>query len=65
MPYVNIRLAGTLSVEQKRRIAEEITDTLERVAEKPGRYVVIAFDEMPDENWAFAGRLLSDTDEAE
>ena len=65
MPCVNIRLAGTLSVEQKRRIAEEITDTLERVAEKPGRYVVIAFDEMPDENWAFAGRLLSDTDEAE
>ena len=65
MPYVNIRLAGTLSVEQKRRIAEEITDTLERVAEKPRRYVVIAFDEMPDENWAFAGRLLSDTDEAE
>jgi 4-oxalocrotonate tautomerase len=29
MPYVNIRIAGTLSREQKARIAEEITDTLE------------------------------------
>lgn len=65
MPYVNIRLAGTLSVEQKRRIAEDITATLECVAEKPRRYVVIAFDEMPDENWAFAGQLLSESDEAE
>ena len=32
MPYVNIRIAGTLSREQKRQIAAEITDTLERIA---------------------------------
>jgi len=35
MPYVNVKLAGTLSKEQKAKIAEEITDTLERVANKP------------------------------
>ena len=35
MPYVNIRIAGRLSREQKARIAEEITDTLARIAEKP------------------------------
>ena len=28
MPYVNIRIAGSLSREQKQKIAEEITDTL-------------------------------------
>ena len=28
MPYVNIRIAGTLSREQKAKIAAEITDTL-------------------------------------
>ncbi len=35
MPYVNIGLAGTLTREQKRKIAEEVTDTLERKANKP------------------------------
>ena len=57
MPYVNIRIAGTLSREQKAKIAEEITDTLERIALKPTSYTYIAFDELPDENWAIAGRL--------
>ncbi|HUW29841.1 MAG TPA: 4-oxalocrotonate tautomerase family protein [Sulfuriferula sp.] len=60
MPYVNIRIAGSLSREQKRKIAEEITDTLERVAGKPASYTYIAFDELPEENWAIAGRLLDE-----
>ena len=50
MPYVNIRIAGTLTREQKQKIAEEITATLERVADKPRSYTYIAFDELPDEN---------------
>ena len=58
MPYVNIRIAGTLTREQKEKIAAEITDTLERVADKPKSYTYIAFDELPDENWAIAGKLL-------
>jgi 4-oxalocrotonate tautomerase len=58
MPYVNIRIAGTLSRDQKKQIAAEITDTLERIALKPRSYTYIAFDELPDENWAIAGQLL-------
>lgn len=58
MPYVNIRIAGQLSREQKQTIAEEITQTLERVALKPASYTYIAFDELPEENWAIAGKLL-------
>ena len=58
MPYVNIRIAGQLSREQKEVIAKEITDTLERVAHKPASYTYIAFDELPAENWAIAGTLL-------
>ncbi len=58
MPYVNIRIAGQLSREQKEVIAKEITDTLERVAHKPASYTYIAFDELPEENWAIAGTLL-------
>lgn len=58
MPYVNIRIAGTLTREQKQKIAEEVTDTLERIANKPKSYTSIAFDELPYENWAIAGELL-------
>ncbi|GAB1232389.1 tautomerase family protein [Ferrigenium sp. UT5] len=60
MPYVNIRIAGELSREQKAKIAAEITDTLERIALKPKRYTYIAFDELPDENWAIGGTLLDE-----
>ena len=60
MPYVNIRIVGSLSREQKQRIAEEITDTLERIAHKPKSYTYIAFDELPNENWAISGKLLGE-----
>ncbi|PSJ16735.1 tautomerase family protein [Nitrosomonas supralitoralis] len=62
MPYVNIRVAGTLTREQKQQIATELTDTLERVANKPKSYTYISFDELPDENWAVAGKLLGSGD---
>ncbi|MEW6119481.1 MAG: 4-oxalocrotonate tautomerase family protein [Pseudomonadota bacterium] len=60
MPVVTIKLAGSLSREQKARIAEEITATLERHAGKPASYTYIAFEPMPEENWAIAGRLLDE-----
>jgi 4-oxalocrotonate tautomerase len=60
MPYVNIRTAGTLSREQKAKIAAEITDTLERIAHKPASYTYITFDEVAEENWAVAGKLLDE-----
>lgn len=60
MPYVNIRIAGTLTREQKKQIAVEITDTLERIAHKPKSYTYISFDELPDQNWAIAGKLLDE-----
>jgi 4-oxalocrotonate tautomerase len=60
MPYVNIRIVGTLSREQKAGIAEEITDTLERIAHKPKSYTHITFDKLSDENWAIAGKLLDE-----
>jgi len=60
MPYVNIRVAGTLTRDQKKKIAAEITDTLERIAHKPKAYTYIAFDELVDENWAIGGQLLDE-----
>ena len=60
MPYVNIRIAGSLDRKQKQQIAIEITDTLERIALKPKSYTHVAFDALPYENRAVAGRLLDE-----
>ncbi len=60
MPYVNISIAGKLSREQRAEIAEEITDTLERIAHKPKSYTYISFNELPDDKWAIAGKLLDE-----
>lgn len=60
MPVVTIKLAGSLSREQNQKVAEEITATLERHANKPASYTYIAFEELPDENWAIAGKLLDE-----
>ena len=60
MPVVTIKLAGQLSRAQRKAIAEEVTATLEKHAGKPASYTYIAFEELPDENWAIAGKLLDD-----
>ena len=62
MPYVNVRVAGTITYEQKEKIAEEISDTLERVINKPKSATYITFDEVPRENWAVGGNLLAKKD---
>jgi len=49
-----------LSREQKQKIAEEVTATLERHAHKPASYTYIAFEELPEENWAIGGSLLDE-----
>lgn len=58
MPYVNIRIAGTLSKEQKQNISKGVTEVISREAKKPAEAVLIFIDEVPHENIAKAGRLL-------
>ena len=60
MPYINIKLAGEVSREQKAQIAKEITETLERVANKPKPYTYITFEEVTYEDWAIGGQLLDE-----
>lgn len=58
MPYVNIKLAGKVNKDQKKQIAKEITEVLERVAHKPANYTYIVFEEVEYEDWAIGGELL-------
>ncbi len=62
MPYVNIRVAGTLTRDQKAKIADEVTDTLHRVAGKPKEAVLIFIDEGEKENIAKVGKLFDGKD---
>lgn len=61
MPYVNIRVAGTLSRDQKDKISKGVTEVVSREANKPPEAVLIFIDEVDRDNVAKAGNLLSDT----
>ncbi len=58
MPYVNIRLAGTLDKQQKEEICSGVTDVIARVANKPKDSILIFIDEDQHENIAKGGKLL-------
>ena len=61
MPYVNVRITKDgASVEQKRRIVEEITNTLVSVLGKKPEHTHVVIDEVEPENWGFAGMLTTD-----
>lgn len=60
MPFVNIRVAGTLTREQKAQIAKEVTALMERIANKPPEATSVVIEEVSRENWAKAGTLLAD-----
>ena len=61
MPYVNIRVAGTLTREQKAQISEGVTKVVSDVAGKPPETVLVFIDEVERDNIAKAGKLLSDS----
>ena len=52
MPYINLKLVGTLTPEQKQQIASEFAETLQRVANKPKDHTYLVIDEVPGSNWA-------------
>ncbi len=58
MPYVNIRVAGTLTKEQKTKICQGVTDVISETANKPKSTILIFIDEVPHENIASGGELL-------
>lgn len=58
MPYVNIKVAGTLTRKQKEELALEVTSALERIANKPKAHTYVVFEEVDRENWAVGDQLL-------
>lgn len=52
MPYINLKLVGTLTKKQKEEIAKQFSTTLEKVANKPKEHTYLVIDEVPGSNWA-------------
>jgi len=59
MPYVNVKVVGKLTKDQKQEIAKQISQTLFDVAKKPQDHTYIVFDEVPGENWAKGENLFA------
>ena len=58
MPYVNIRVAGTLDKNQKEKICSGVTDVISEVVGKPKDSILIFIDEVEHENISSGGKLL-------
>lgn len=64
MPFVDIRLAGAASREQKAAIVADVTRSLvERLGKNPAA-VQINITELSTENYGAGGQLIADRDAA-
>lgn len=59
MPYVNVKVAGKLTKDQKEKIAQGVTKLLEDVASKTPSTTYVVIEEIERDNWAVGGNLLS------
>ncbi|MCK8518819.1 2-hydroxymuconate tautomerase [Methanoculleus sp. 7T] len=61
MPVVTIRMAEGRTLEQKRKLAGEITAAIVGTLGVDPERVMVFFEELESENIARAGRLLSES----
>ena len=61
MPYINVKITKTgVTADHKRRIVEEMTDTLVRVLGKKPEHIHIVLDLVDEEDWGFDGMLTTE-----
>ena len=58
MPFIEVKLAGELTREQKVQLSRGITDTVVRVTGKSEASVLVLIQALDRENWAKSGELL-------
>jgi 4-oxalocrotonate tautomerase len=62
MPFVDIRLAGSATREQKAAIVADVTRSLVERLGKPAGAVQVVISEIPTENYGAGGQLIADRD---
>jgi 4-oxalocrotonate tautomerase len=58
MPYVNVKVVGQLSKDQKQKISNDISASLLKHAGKAKDHTYIVYDEVAGENWAKGDQLF-------
>ncbi len=62
MPFVDIRLAGQATREQKAAIVADVTRSLVERLGKPAAAVQVVISEISTENYGAGGQLIADRD---
>jgi len=62
MPYINVKVGGPLTREQRKTIVKEFAETLSRVAGKNIATVYTVIDEVDRDYWGVGDELLTDKD---
>ena len=60
MPMIQITMLAGRTAEQKRKIAQRVTDVVAEEAVTPREAIVVAFYEVTKENYALDGQLIAD-----
>ncbi len=60
MPYVEVKVAGELSKQQKQDIVKGISDLLHKVAGKNPETTYIVINEISRDKWAVGDKFLSE-----
>lgn len=58
MPYINLKVVGTLTKKQKEEIAKQFSDTLFKVAGKAKDHTYLVIDEVQGSNWAVGEKFF-------
>ena len=59
MPYINLKVVGKLTKQQKQEIAQQFSETLYKVAGKAKDHTYLVIDEISGENWAGGEKFFS------
>ena len=60
MPYVNVQITEGATRSQKQKLVERITAALVEDLGKSPETIHIVIQDVPEENWGFAGMLTDD-----
>jgi 4-oxalocrotonate tautomerase len=60
MPVIQITMLAGRTAQQKRRIAQRVTETVAEEAGTPREAIFVAFYEVSKESYALGGQLIPD-----
>lgn len=60
MPYVNIRVAGKITKEEKKKLIEGTAELLKQVLGKPYDSTYTTIDEVEPDNWGKGKETISE-----